>query len=59
MEGPDDRVIDALGFAVGLVIMMLVAWGLATWTDGDFGHSASFMLVGYLIGYLVGHWKDA
>jgi len=59
MEGTDDRVIDALGFAVGLVIMMLAAWGLATWTGGDFGHSASFMLVGYLIGYLVGHWKDA
>lgn len=59
MEGPDDRVVDALGLAVGLLIVILAAWGLAAWTGSDFGRSATLMLVGYLIGYLVGHWKDA
>lgn len=59
MEGPDDRVIHALGFAVGIVVIVLAAWGLAAWVGSDFGRSATFMLVGYLIGYLVGHWKDA
>lgn len=59
MEGPDDRVIDALGLAVGLLIVILAAWGLSALTGSDFGRSGTLMLIGYLIGYLVGHWKDA
>lgn len=59
MKGPDDRVIDTLGFALGLIVVILAAWGLASWTGSDVSRAATFMLIGYLIGYLVGHWRDA
>ena len=57
MKDPDDSIIDTLGLALGLVVVVLVAWGLASWTGSDFGRAATFMLIGYLIGYLVGHWR--
>lgn len=59
MKDPDDSIIDILGLALGLVVVVLVAWGLASWTGSDFGRAATFMLIGYLIGYLVTHGRGA
>ena len=59
MKGPDDSVIDTLVLILGLVVVVLVAWGLASWAGSDFGRAATFMLIGYLIGYLVTHGRGA